>query len=369
MPELSTEERDYYARHFTLPGFREAQQLSLQHARVLVIGCGGLGASCLLYLAGAGVGHIGIMDADTVSVSNLPRQVLFDYKCIGRLKVEAARDRLMALNPFIGVAIYPEMLSRRNAGPLLSQYDVVINCTDNFDTKYLINDTCAALKKPLVWSATYQFEGQLSVFHVENDEGIRCSYRDLYPAPPAFSLRENCSAGGVLNVLPGVLGTLQASETIKLITGVGTVLSGKVLTLDAAGNQMALLTLRPGRRLHVSPRAESFDEVPEIGVREAWFMLTSRSDRVLLDVREQHERGLVSPGSRHIPLQALTSRVAELPTGCAIICYCQSGKRSQWAGQFLRDQGFAEVYSLAGCIRSLSEEDVAGFTAAETACP
>ncbi|WJV57586.1 HesA/MoeB/ThiF family protein [Pectobacteriaceae bacterium C111] len=244
MLNLSKGENEIYARHFSLPGFTQDKQLLLKQAKVLVIGAGGLGSPCMLYLAGAGVGKIGIVDGDQVTVSNLPRQVLYDFKSVGFEKSQQAKERISRLNPYIEIDIFNKFLSTENIEEIFSQYEIIVDCTDNFDAKYLIDETCEKMKKSLVYSSIFQFEGQVSVFHYSEDKENHIGYRDLFPEPPSKEFRESCNDAGVIGTLPGVLGTLQANEVIKMITGIGDVLSGKVLIFDALSCRSSLLKLK-----------------------------------------------------------------------------------------------------------------------------
>ncbi|AHK19008.1 molybdenum cofactor biosynthesis protein MoeB [Yersinia similis] len=357
MSHLSVSEQEYYLRHFSLPGFDEKMQLKLKAARVLVIGSGGLGAPCLLYLAGAGIGHIGIADHDVISASNLPRQVLFSHQNIGESKAILAAKRLSALNPFIDIEVNHERVNAVNAKGLLRQYDIVVDCTDNFETKYLINDICDELQKPLVYASIFQFEGQLAVFHYRGTTGTSLSYRDLFPAPPQAEFRENCSDAGVLGVLPGILGTMQAGEVLKIVTGMGDVLCDRVMTYDALSNRSSLLRLKPRISIQVSELAAQTEALENISFSHLIRMKSSVPSLILLDVREQAERESVSIGGVHIPLRELPERLEELPQALPIVCYCKSGSRSQRAILFLQEQGFSRVFSLKGGVMGLTPHE------------
>lgn len=353
---ISPEEKEYYLRHFSLPGFNEETQFKLKNARVLVVGSGGLGSPCLLYLAGAGVGHIGIVDKDIVSVSNLPRQVIFDYTAIGKEKVDCARQRLLALNPFINVEVYPTFLNTTNAEILINNYDIIVDCTDNFDAKYLINDICEQQRKPLVYASIFQYEGQLSVFHYHKDPSGGKSYRDLFPEAPQPELRENCSDAGVLGVLPGILGTLQANEVLKIITGNGDVLSSNVMIYDALTSKTNLLRLN--KRLVSTTEVNSeLNDNDNISSSELIEMKMENSNFFLLDVRENTERDMFSIGGKHIPLRELPMRLDELPKERRIVCYCKAGSRSKRAIIFLQDQGFDDAVSLTGGVMGLTHTE------------
>lgn len=357
MTLLSSNENEYYSRHFSLPGFDVAAQLKLKNARVLVIGCGGLGAPCLLYLAGAGVGHIGIVDSDTISASNLPRQVLFDYHSIGGSKLEHAARRIAALNPFIDISTYCVFLDENNASDIIGHYDIVVDCTDNFDAKYLINDICEKTRTPLVYASIFQYEGQLAVFHHGQDADKALSYRDLFPAPPQTGLRENCSDAGVLGMLPGIMGTMQAGEVIKLITGIGDVLSDCVMIYDSLSNRFSLLRLKKRARPSINSFLDESGNIESINFNQLASLKTCNADVLLLDVREPAERDIISIGGMHIPLRELPARIAELPQDQLIVCYCKSGSRSKRAILFLQEQGFTDLASLSGGIMGLTQSE------------
>ncbi|EKC2263095.1 HesA/MoeB/ThiF family protein [Salmonella enterica] len=287
---LSEGEREIYSRHFSLPGFSEEKQILLKKAKILVIGAGGLGSPCLMYLAGAGVGTIGIVDGDQISISNLPRQVIYDFKSAGFGKAQQAKLRITHLNPYVNVNTYDDFLTPENVAGIFSQYEIVIDCTDNFDAKYLIDDTCKKLNKPLVYSSIFQFEGQISVFHYNRNTECDIGYRDLFPEPPRKEFRENCSEAGVIGTLPGVLGTLQANEVIKIITGLGKVLSGKLLIFDALSCQTSLLRLkkRTQKQTVLKKQHDMLSGVKntEISVDDVMQWYAEDRDFVLLDVRE-----------------------------------------------------------------------------------
>ena len=250
---MEASEIQQYARHFNLPDFTMASQQQLKDARVLVVGGGGLGSPVLLYLAAAGVGHIGIIDADQVDISNLQRQILYGHSDIGQSKVQQAKKRLEDLNPYIEIEIYEEMLTTDNAIQLISRYDVVADGTDNFPTRYLVNDACVITGKPNVYASIYQYEGQVSVFNYTYEDGNKGPhYRDLYPDPPAPGLVPDCATGGVLGVLAGIIGTQQALEVIKIVTGIGTPLAGKILLYDALSSETRTMKIQEKSRTEVT---------------------------------------------------------------------------------------------------------------------
>jgi sulfur-carrier protein adenylyltransferase/sulfurtransferase len=363
MKKLSKDEHEIYARHFALPGFVEKKQLMLKDARVLVIGAGGLGSPCLLYLAGAGVGKIGIVDGDKISVSNLPRQVLYNYKSVGLEKTQQAKERITNINPYVDVSTYDMFLNSDNIEDIFYQYEIIVDCTDNFDTKYLIDKTCEKMKKPLVYSSIFQFEGQISVFHYGKNTECNISYRDLFPAPPSQEFRESCNDAGVIGTLPGILGTLQANEVIKIITGIGEVLNGKLLIFDAISCRSSLLKLKK-RALRKTGECSqtkmySAGKSTEINAVDIMQWYVERREFVLLDVRESEERDIVSLGGTHIPLRQLSKSSHLLERNLPLIIYCKSGMRSRRAVMYLSEEGFTNVMNLSGGIVSLNEADLA----------
>lgn len=377
-PSLSAPELAYYARHLALPGFGLAAQQRLKAARVLVVGAGGLGSPLLQYLAAAGVGTIGLVDPDRVSVSNLHRQVLYGMEDIGRLKVEAACTRLQALNPHLDLIPYPEALTRDNALDLVAGYDVVADGSDNFPTRYLVNDACVLLNKVNVYASVFRFEGQVSVFHYPDSEGNRGpNYRDLYPLPPTPGQVPSCAEGGILGVLPGIIGTIQALEVIKVLTGVGEPLAGRLLLLDAATMQSRLLRvptdpanpltgLQPTqtglvdyeqfcglRGLETAEIAEGRSLSPQ--ELQAW--MAAGRDLQLIDLREPYERAIVHIGGLHIPAVEIMSRQAEIARDRPVILHCRSGQRSAKVQQRLESEaGFANLYNLRGGILAWAQE-------------
>ncbi|WP_432324127.1 ThiF family adenylyltransferase [Yersinia enterocolitica] len=365
MLNLSKGEQEIYSRHFSLPGFSEEKQLLLKKAKVLVIGAGGLGSPCLLYLAGAGVGKIGIVDGDQVSVSNLPRQVLFDFRSVGLEKSQQAKKRIHTLNPYIDIYTYNEFLSTDNIEIIFSQYEIIVDCTDNFDTKYLIDETCQKMNKPLVYSSIFQFEGQVSVFHYNNDVDSNIGYRDLFPEPPSKEFRESCNDAGVIGTLPGVLGTLQANEVIKIITGIGDVLSGKVLIFDALSCRSSLLKLKKRELkkpvIYCQADTTLVEKVGEISATDVMQWYTEGREFALLDVRESEERETISLGGRHIPLPRLSESLHVLDRNLPLIIYCKSGVRSRRAVMYLLDEGFTNVMSLMGGVISITDVNLSSL--------
>ena len=354
---LSAAETRYYSRHLLLPEIGAAGQLRLKAARVLVVGCGGLGCPVLQYLAAAGVGTLGLLDADVVDETNLHRQILFGPADVGQPKALVAAARLGALNPFVALVPHPVYLSAANALALLAEYDVVVDCTDNFATRYLVNDACVLLAKPLVFGAIFKFDGQVTVFNHQGGPTYRC----LFPAPPAPGEAPSCAEIGVLGVLPGLVGTLQATETLKVITGLGELLSGRLLVIDALGmrfqtlrfravpENQALTALLPDYPAFCGEAPAAAGALaPEISADELKAWLASGRPLQLLDVREPHEHARRHIGGRPIPLAELAGALAALPADVPTVVHCASGVRSQRAAQQLLAHGFREVYSLRG---------------------
>jgi len=370
---LSKEEILRYSRHLIMPEVGMDGQLKLARAKVLMIGAGGLGAPLGLYLAAAGVGRLGIVDFDVVDLTNLQRQVTFSTSDVGRPKLDAAKDRLAGLNPKIQIDTHATRLTSQNALELFRDYDIIVDGTDNFPTRYLVNDACVLLGKPNVYGSIFRFEGQATVF---NYPGGPC-YRCLYPEPPPPGLVPSCAEGGVLGVLPGIIGSIQAMETIKLILGTGQPLVGRLLLFDALAMNFRELRLRknpscsicgPNRTIHELIDYEEFcgirgEEtpastagIPEITSRELKARLDRGDDLFILDVRETHEYQICNLQGHLIPLGELTRRVHELDSSREIVAHCRSGKRSADAVQFLLQAGFRKIWNLKGGILAWSDE-------------
>jgi adenylyltransferase/sulfurtransferase len=347
--------------------------LKLKQAKVLCIGTGGLGAPLGLYLAAAGVGRIGLVDFDRVDDSNLQRQVLFSTKDVGRPKIEAAADRLRGLNPDIQIDTFDTHLSSDNALDILKDYDIIVDGTDNFPTRYLVNDASVLLKKPNVYGSIFRFEGQITIFGDPNGPCYRC----LYPEPPPPGLVPSCAEGGVLGVLPGIVGSIQTAETLKLIIGKGESLIGRLLLFDALAMRFRELKLRKnpdcpmcgthptitklidyaefcGVRGEEAPAPQT--SVPEITPRELKTRLDRGDDLYILDVREPHEYQICNLGGHLIPLGDLSKRASELDSSREIVAHCRSGKRSAEAVEFLQRAGFRKVLNLKGGILAWSDE-------------
>ena len=368
---LSPAELARYGRHLTLPGFGIEAQERLKGARVLLIGAGGLGCPLGLYLAAAGVGVLAIVDGDLVEDSNLQRQVLFTTADIGESKAERAAARLRALNPHIDIRPHNLWLSAANALELVGSVDLVVDGSDNFTTRYLVNDACVLAGVPLVYGSISQFEGQASVFH---HRGGPC-YRCLFPEPPPPGTVPSCAEGGVLGVLPALIASIQATEAIKILTGIGETLSGRLLHYDAKGMDFQQLRMARNPRCPVcgdrptitalaespqvceaSPPAASGMSGREMSAAELKAML-DREDVLVVDVREPWERYICHiSGSRSIPLAALGDAVDLLDRNQTLVCYCKGGGRSASACQQLRDAGFSDVRNLRGGILAWIDE-------------
>lgn len=335
-----------YARHISLEEVGEAGQQKLLETKVLMIGAGGLGCPALQYLAAAGVGTIGIVDGDTVDESNLQRQVLFSTSDIGTKKVEAAKARLEALNPDVAIDAYPVNLMSDNALKIIQEYDLVIDGTDNFATRYLVNDACVKLDKPFVYGAIHKFEGQVSVFNYENGPTYRC----LFPDPPSQSQIPNCSEVGVLGVLPGVIGTLQATEAIKIILGIGDSLSGKLKMLNLLNNSEQVISFAKNEAQITKAKAINLSEsyvdtactiMTNIQPNELIGWIENATDFHVLDVRESHEMPKLDyPGLTFLPLGQIPTRTSEIPTDKPLVVVCQHGIRSQRAIEFLQQNNY-----------------------------
>src|SRR5580704_10833928 len=370
---LSKEEILRYSRHLIMPEVGMEGQLKLKNAKVLCIGTGGLGAPLGLYLAAAGVGKLGIVDFDVVDNTNLQRQVLFGSNDVGKPKIVAAADRLRDLNPAIQIDTFETHLTSENALEIFKDYDIIVDGTDNFPTRYLVNDACVILGKPNVYGSIFRFEGQITVFAYPGGPCYRC----LYPEPPPPGLVPSCAEGGVLGVLPGIVGAIQAAETLKLIIGKGEPLVGRLLLFDALAMRFRELKLRKnpdcpvcghhrtitklidyeefcGIRGEESPASAS--TVPEITPRELKARLDRGDNLFILDVREPHEYQICNIGGYLIPLGDLSKRVSELDSSREIVAHCRSGKRSAEASEFLRQAGFRKVLNLKGGILAWSDE-------------
>jgi molybdopterin/thiamine biosynthesis adenylyltransferase/rhodanese-related sulfurtransferase len=372
LEELSSDEILRYSRHLILPEVALEGQQRLKASRVLLIGAGGLGSPLALYLAAAGVGTIGLVDFDVVDVTNLQRQIVHGSKDVGRPKLESARDRLKDLNPHIHVEGYETRLTSENALEIVRDYDIVIDGTDNFATRYLTNDACVILGKPNVYGSIYRFEGQSSVFATEEGPCYRC----LYPEPPPPGLVPSCAEGGVLGVLPGLVGTIQATEGIKLLLGIGEPLIGRLLLIDALSMQFRTMRLRKNPNCPACGTREireliDYDQfcgvggdplqdphgIPEITPAELAAKQARRDDFDLIDVREPHEWAIARiPGARLVPLGTFTESLSSFDSARDIVVTCKMGGRSAKAVRQLQAAGFKKVWNLAGGILRWSDD-------------
>src|SRR5213083_2684126 len=367
--QLSDEELQRYSRHLMMPEVTPDGQRRLKAARILCIGAGGLGSPSALYLAAAGVGTIGIVDFDDVDLSNLQRQILHGTKDVGRAKLESARDRLNDINPKIDIELHRCRFTSENASDLVAHYDVIVDGSDNFPTRYLSNDVCVFARKPNVYGSVFRFEGQATVFapHL----GGPC-YRCLFPEPPPAESVPNCAQAGVLGVLPGIIGMLQAIETIKLIVGIGDPLIGRLLHFDALSVRFRELNLRRDPQCPVCGEnptifapidydqfcgARADQAVPTISVHDVKHKMDAREAFQFIDVRETFEYEIARiDGAKLIPLGEIADRADELPREQLIVVHCHSGQRSAQAVRLLRQRGFANVYNLEGGIDAWSDQ-------------
>ncbi|MBI1875382.1 MAG: molybdopterin-synthase adenylyltransferase MoeB [Acidobacteria bacterium] len=368
LPDLTNDEIKRYSRHLIMPEVGMDGQRKLKAGRVLCIGAGGLGSPVAMYLAAAGVGTLGLVDFDTVDFSNLQRQILHGTPDVGRSKLLSARERLNALNPEIAIETFEEALTSKNALGLFEEFDVIVDGTDNFPTRYLVNDACVLLRKPNAYGSIFRFEGQASVFAAADGPCYRC----LYPEPPPPGLVPSCAEGGVLGVLPGVIGTIQATETLKLILGAGDPLIGRLLVFDALRMRFRELRLRRDPECPVCGDRPTIRELidyeqfcgirpqpaqpvgpvsGEITVEDLHFRILQGDAPFILDVREPQEYQINRiAGSTLIPLGELSHRVGELDTSREIVVHCKSGVRSAKAADLLRSRGFTNVKNLRGGI-------------------
>jgi len=338
--DLSSEEHKQYNRHLILNEIGKEGQLKLKQAKVLVIGAGGLSCPVLQYIAAAGVGTIGIVDDDIVDQSNLQRQILYRLEDIGKPKVECAKKSLKGINPYITINTYQKRLSKSNVIELFKLYDIIVDGTDNFPTRYLSNDASVITNKPLVFGSIFKFEGQVAVFNYENGPTYRC----LYPSPPVTGSVPNCSDIGVLGILPGIIGTLQANEVLKMILKLGNVLSGKLLTFDALTMKQLVLPFEKDFSIVIKSLENDYQVLCGIykTTKEISFQEYKKqsTDFNLLDVRTQMERDEFHINSIHIPLNELPQRLQEIPQNKNLIIYCKSGIRSKIAIEILQNNNF-----------------------------
>jgi len=369
---LSNEEVLRYSRHLIMPEVGMEGQLKLKAAKVLCIGAGGLGSPLALYLGAAGVGTLGVVDFDVVDFTNLQRQIIHSTSDVGRKKLESAAEKIKAINPFVTIRPFDTKLTSENALRLFRDFDIIVDGTDNFPTRYLVNDACVLTGKPNVYGSIFRFEGQVSVFATKEGPCYRC----LYPEPPPPGLVPSCAEGGVLGILPGLVGVMQATEAIKLILGKGEPLIGRLLLVDALGMRFRELKLRKNPDCPVcgthptvtklidynefcSIRGEEAPvttNVPEIQPEELKAKLDAGEDVFVLDVREPHEYQICNIDGYLIPLGELPKRVHELDSSREIVAHCRSGVRSAKAVDFLRQAGFRKVKNLAGGILAWSDK-------------
>jgi len=379
---LSPEELARFNRHIILPQVGLEGQEKLKQARVLCVGTGGLGSPIALYLSAAGVGTIGLVDFDVVDDSNLQRQIAHSTADVGRPKIESARDTLLGINPYLNVELHGDGITRDNVREIVARYDIVVDGTDNFPTRYLVNDACVLEDKPLVYASIFQFDGQLTVFNYKQGPCYRC----LYPAPPPAGLVPSCAEGGVLGVLPGVIGVMQATEAVKIILEQGTSLSGRLLLYDALDMKFREMKLRR------DPTCPACGEHPSIGDVEAYeefcglppteeieaeevlaeyditprdlkAMMDANPDLFVLDVREPHELAICAiEGTVKIPLGEVAERYLEVPKDRDVVVHCKLGGRSAQAVEFLHSQGYSKVKNLAGGIMRWIDDVDASLT-------
>src|SRR5262249_50224191 len=363
---LNKDEILRYSRHLIMPEVGMEGQQKLKAARVLCIGTGGLGSPMALYVAAAGVGTLGLVDLDVVDYTNLQRQIIHTTADVGRKKLDSAADKLKAINPFLNLRTFETKLSSENALALFNEFDIIADGTDNFPTRYLVNDACVLTGKPNVYGSIFRFEGQASVFATEEGPCYRC----LYPEPPPPGLVPSCAEGGVLGILPGLVGVTQATEVIKLILGKGEPLIGRLLLIDALGMKFRELKLRKNPDCPVCGKNPTVTKlidyqefcgmggeekpveagIPEMTVEELKHRLDAGDDLFVLDVREPHEYQICNIGGHLIPLGDLPNRVNELDSSREIVAHCRSGVRSAKAVNFLHQGGFKKVHNLAGGI-------------------
>ncbi len=371
-PVLSNDEILRYSRHLIMPEVAMEGQHKLKAAKVLCIGAGGLGSPLALYLTAAGVGTLGIVDFDVVDYTNLQRQIIHTTDDVGRKKLDSAADKLKAINPYLNLRTFETKLTSANALELFGEFDIIADGTDNFPTRYLVNDACVLTGKPNVYGSIFRFEGQASVFATKTGPCYRC----LYPEPPPPGLVPSCAEGGVLGVLPGLIGVIQATETIKLILGQGDSLAGRLLLVEALGMKFRELKLRKNPDCPVcgnnptitklidyeefcgirGQEAPAGNDVPAISVEDLKKKLDAKADIFILDVREPHEYQICNLKGYLIPVGDLPKRVHELDSSREIVAHCRSGVRSAKAVNFLRRAGFGKVYNLTGGILAWADK-------------
>ena len=377
MQKLTKSEFLRYSRHVILPDIGVEGQLKLKQSKVIVVGAGGLGVPVLIYLAAAGVGEIGIVDFDQVSISNLQRQVIYKVKDVGALKVDKAKEFVSELNPEIQINIHNSAIDSSNAFEIIEPYDFIIDGTDNFPTRYLLNDTAIFLGKPYIYGSIFRFEGQVSVFNYLQKDGSRSpNYRDLFPEPPHPDLVPNCAEGGVLGVLPGIVGSLQALEAIKLITGIGEILAGQLLTIDTLSNQYRTFKFKSRKDnpiTGVNPTIKALidydafcnaalanepkKEIKEMDVKELAKWIKQQQSFQLIDVREPYEYEISNLGGELMPKSAIGDYINKISRDLPVVVYCRSGKRSAEVIEDLSENhGFENLINLTGGLLAYSDQ-------------
>ncbi|MGD0292803.1 MAG: molybdopterin-synthase adenylyltransferase MoeB [Terracidiphilus sp.] len=375
LPELTTEDLSRYARHLILPEVGMEGQQRLKAARVLCVGTGGLGSPLSLYLTAAGIGTLGLVDFDVVDASNLQRQIIHSTRDVGRKKLDSAMEKLNALNPSVRIVKHETMLTSANALEIFKDYDIVADGTDNFPTRYLVNDACVLTGKPNVYGSIFRFEGQSSIFATKQGPCYRC----LYPEPPPPGLVPSCAEGGVLGIMPGIIGVIQAAEVIKLILGKGDSLIGRLLLVDALTMRFRELKLRKNPQCPVcgsnptvtqlidyqhfcgiapeTPEEKAMKNgIPQLAVKELKRRIDAGEDVYILDVREPYEYKIAQIGGKLIPQNDVPNRLSEIDRNREIIVHCRSGVRSQKIAEYLKQQGYPRVVNLAGGILAWADE-------------
>ena len=375
LPELTTEDLSRYARHLILPEVGMEGQQRLKAARVLCVGTGGLGSPLSLYLTAAGIGTLGLVDFDVVDASNLQRQIIHSTRDVGRKKLDSAMEKLNALNPSVRIVKHETMLTSANAMEIFKDYDIVADGTDNFPTRYLVNDACVLTGKPNVYGSIFRFEGQSSIFATKQGPCYRC----LYPEPPPPGLVPSCAEGGVLGIMPGIIGVIQAAEVIKLILGKGDSLIGRLLLVDALTMRFRELKLRKNPQCPVcgsnptvtqlidyqhfcgiapeTPEEKAMKNgIPQLAVKELKRRIDAGEDVYILDVREPYEYKIAQIGGKLIPQNDVPNRLSEIDRNREIIVHCRSGVRSQKIAEYLKQQGYPRVVNLAGGILAWADE-------------
>jgi adenylyltransferase/sulfurtransferase len=370
--KLTAKEVARYQRHLVLSEFGEERQLKLKHSAILVVGAGGLGSPVLLYLAAAGIGKIGIVDSDRVELSNLQRQVIFNESDVGKNKAEAAAFRLKEKNSNSAYHAFPVRLSSQNALDILIGYDVIVDCTDNFATRYLVNDACVLINKPMVYGSILKFEGHVAVFNHATGDKTSANYRDLFSQPPDASAVPDCSQAGVLGILPGLIGCHQANEAIKIVAGIGEVLSNKLLIIDALSNEQTIIRIKDLNSRQQIKHLIDYDafcntstplnenkikNMKEVTVQELKAMKDSGEDFQLIDVREPHEYDICNLEGTLIPQGEIPGNVGQISRDKKVVIHCRSGARSGNMVQWLENNHkFTNLYNLKGGILAWARE-------------